>query len=344
MTSTDVLKFQNGVGQELILSGCLLSRENNDNFSRPVTLSILTILTNKYNIESLENLIISLERHASTLLTHDRADLTTADESRRLEEITSIYAIAAGMLRRYAGKPAKPLIHSLKEAPKDTKIGHHLARRLEMIVAPQQPLTKEKHAIVKALWMQKVYFEMVNPMLQAALGQNTEVQDPLIKTNFSIAVLLMVKHMNFQIYEADADKILRIAIGIAQNVGSGPDVQAALDVLKNILIESSDKGQDHIRSIIKICVASFSSKPSSAQRPEWLSADYASSANSLESQAGCGKMGLEILGGLPKMFESQDLVPHAPQVQRELTIACGHRVRDLRKTARLARQAWIGLR
>lgn len=308
-----------------------------------MALSILTILGNKYNIETLDSLITPLERQTSNLLGQEGA--SNEDDASRLEQLTAIYAIAAGMLRRYSGKQAKPLLQLLKEAPKDPKIGHHLGRRLEMITAPQKPLAKENYAIVKPLWMQKVYFELVNPMLQAALGTNSDIQDPLIKTNFSIGVLLMVKHMTYAIYEADADKILRIAIGIAQNIGAGPDVQAALDVLKNILVEASEKGQDQLRSIIKICIATFSNKATSThKRPDWLPEDYASGANDLENQAGCGKMALEIIGGLPKMFESQYLVPHAPQVQRELTIACGHQVRDLRRTARLARQAWADLR
>ena len=329
----------------MILSGCLAPQETGDVFPRPVTLSILTTLANKFNIETLENLIATLEQHARKLLALEGDDSSNDDTSRRLEQITSIYAIAAGILRRYAGKPAKGLIQLLKEAPKDPKIGQHLARRLEMIVVPQKPLTKENYAVVKPLWMQKVYFELVNPLLQTAIGANPDVQDPLIKTNFSIAVLLMVKHMGFPIYEADADKIFRVAIGIAQNIGAGSDVRAALEVLKNTLVEAPEKGQDHTRSIINICVASFSSiQATPRKRPEWLPADYVSGTNHAETQAGCGKMSLEIIGGLPKMFESSQLVPHARQVERELTIACGHQMRDLRRSARLARQGWAEFR
>ncbi|CAM1503030.1 Fc.00g078060.m01.CDS01 [Cosmosporella sp. VM-42] len=337
--------FGNGIGQELLLSGCLAPQEAGDFSPRPVTLSMLTTLANKFNVETLDNLILTLEQHARTLLSQEGADSGNDENSRRLEQITSIYAIAAGILRRYAGKQAKGLIQLLREGPKDPKIGHHLARRLEMLVVPQQPLTKENYAIVKPLWMQKVYFELVNPMLQTAIGANSDVQDPLIKTNFSIAVLLMVKHMSFPIYEADADKILRVAIGLAQNIGAGPDVQAALDVLKNTIVEAPEKGQDHLRSITNICIASFSNNSSTKQeRPEWLSADYASGANDAETQAGCGMIGLEIIGRLPKIFESRHLVPHSRRVERELTIACGHRVRDLRRSARLARQAWAEFR
>ncbi|KAF4983290.1 hypothetical protein FZEAL_1275 [Fusarium zealandicum] len=313
--------FENGVAQELILSGFSAS----SSLSRPVTLSILTILANKYKIETLPGLMAALDQRTSSL-----ASASSEDETSRLEQTTSVYALAAGMVRRYAGKEAKGLLQLIRESPKDPKIGSELARRLEMIVAPQQPLTKEKYAIVKPLWVQKVYFELVSPMLQAATGQDAEVQEQQIKASFSTGVLLMVKHMNFPIYEADATKILRISIAVAQSSGVGPETKAALDVLKNTLVESPDKGKDHLRSIIKICTGVFAHKSSAA-------AD-------LETEGACGKLALEILGGLPRMYESQHLMPHAPQVQRELTHSCGHRVREVRKTARLARAAWTDLK
>ncbi|KAJ3523898.1 hypothetical protein NM208_g12272 [Fusarium decemcellulare] len=315
--------FDNGVAQELVLGGFGAS----PGISRPVTLSILTILANKYKIETLPSLIATLEQRTSSLLPASSPEVETP----RLEQITSVFALVAGMVRRYVGKEAKGLLQLIKEAPKDPKLGSELARRLEMIVAPQQPLTKENYATVKLLWTQKVYFELVNPMLQAATGQDAEVQDQQIKTSYSTAVLLMVKHMNFPIYEADADKILRISIAVAQNSGIGPETKAALDVLKNTLVEAPEKGKGHIRSIIKICTGVFSHKSPST-------------IVDLETEGACGKLALEIVGGLPRMYESQHLLPHARQVQKELTLVCGHRVREVRKTARLARVAWADLK
>ncbi|KAM0436000.1 hypothetical protein ACHAPT_002892 [Fusarium lateritium] len=315
--------FDTGVAQELILSGFVA----NPSPSRPVTLSILTILANKYKIETLLSLIVALEQLTSTLLPAP----SSQDDASRLEQITSVYALVAGMVRRYSGKEAKGLLQLIKNSPKDPKLGSELARRLEVIVVPQQPLTKENYAIVKPLWVQKVYFELVSPMLQAATGQDAEVQDQQVKASYSTGVLLLVKHMNFPIYEADADKILRISIAVAQNSDIGPETKAALDVLKNTLVEAPEKGKGHLRSIIKICTRVFSHKTSAA------SVDP-------ETEGACGKLALEIVGGLPRMYESQHLLPHAPQVQRELTLVCGHGVREVRKTARLARVAWADLK
>ncbi|KAH6890562.1 Dos2-interacting transcription regulator of RNA-Pol-II-domain-containing protein [Thelonectria olida] len=332
--------FARGIAQDLILSGASIKTSSNG-FARPITLAILTILANKHKIESLPSLISSLEQRATTLI---KGLSDEEDQDSRLEQVKATYALAAGMMRRYIGKEAKGLVQLLRDAPRDAKIGHRLARQLEMIAVPQQPLTKENYATVKPLWMQKVYFDLVSPMLQAAVGADPDVQDQLIKTNYSVGVLLVAKHMNFPIYEADADKILRISISVAQNITAGPDASAALDVLKNILVDAPERGKGHLRSIIKICIGVFSSKPSSTKRPDWLPEDYTPTVSDPVVEAGRGKLALEIAGALPRMFDSQHLLPHASQVQRELTLACGHGVRDLRRTARLARAAWAELK
>jgi DNA repair/transcription protein MET18/MMS19 len=271
--------------------------------------------------------VSALEQRASALLKAS----ASGNESSQLEQITSVYALVAGMVRRYSGKEAKALLDVVKDSPKDPQLGAELARRLEMVVAPQQPLMKENYAIVKPLWTQKVFFQLVNPMLQAATGKDADVQDQQAKASYSTAVLLMVKHMGFAIYEADADSILRISIAVAQNSGIGPETKAALDVIKNILTEAPEKGKGHIRSIIKICSSVFSHTPKSA-------------TESVDTEGACGKLALEIVGSLPRTYDSQHLIPHAPQVQRQLTLVCGHRVREVRKTARLARAAWADLK
>jgi DNA repair/transcription protein MET18/MMS19 len=219
-----------------------------------------------------------------------------------------------------------------------------------MIAVPHDALTKDKYAVVKPLWMQKVYFELVKPLLLAATGADPGVEDQLIKTNFSVGVLALIKHMSFSIYEDDADKVLLVCISVAQNIGGGSDLEAAVRVMKHIIAEASDKAQDHLRSIIFICIEAFSSRRTSTssssakEPPAWLPSDYAAAGSDAEVQGACGKLGLDIVGGLPKIFESRYLVPFAPQVQRELTAACGHKMRDVRRSARLARAAWVDLK
>lgn len=150
--------------------------------------------------------------------------------------------------------------------------------------------------------------------------------------------------MKFSIYEDDADKIVRIAIRVAQILGVGADGMAALQVIKDILVESSDKAEDHIRSLVTICTGIFTNNKVALVRPDWVLADYGVGADSLAVRTGCGKLALEIVGGLPRMFEPRHLLAYEPQVKRDLSTACGLGVRDLRATARLARGAWADVK
>lgn len=338
------IQYESGVAQQILIEGSSLKDSADVVALKSVRRSILALLANKHNIEAEDSVMANLETSLEKALQNTKESSDDASLAANLETCLSIFALIGGLLRRYSGIKVKALIQRLCTAPNDARSGYQLGRGLEVIVAPQRFLTKENFAVVRLLWLQKVYIELIKPMLEVALGNDSTITDPLIKTNFSVAVLLMVKHLSFSIYEEDADKILRIAIGIAQNIGTGPDGMAALQVIKNILVEASEKAQDHLRSLVKICTGIFTSRGPSSNRPDWLPVEYGAGFTSLEVQAGCGKIALEIVGGLPRMFETRYLLAYEPQVQRDLSTACGHRVRELRSTARYARGAWADVK
>lgn len=295
---------------------------------------ILTILANKSKIERVEDIMSPINIQAEELLSNDGHSNIDAVAS-------PVFSIAAGLLRRFTLKKdqGQGLLRFLRECPGTPKHGRFFASQLETIVTPQQILSKDNFATVSPLWTQKTYIQLTKTMVPKALGQDADVTDRIVKMNFSTAVLAMVKHMNFAIYEDDAQDILRIAIGYAQAVGTSPEVTSALDVLRNILIEAPDKGEQHLNSIIAICSSVVSKKAST--QPEWLPREYLSADSADGStRAKREKLALDIMGGLPRMFESRHLLTLAPKVERELTLACGNGVRELRKTARLARNAW----
>lgn len=303
-----------------------------------VAKSIVTILSNKYKIETSEPLMRLIEARANTISqqSHDAGD-TGAN-------LDAISAIAAGMLRRNSGKPAQPLLSLLKEslqniqaAASASKAPGAAARRLEALVTSRDILAKDNFAIVRPLWTQKAYFDVVKPLLGAASALKGPDQLD-VRANLSVGLLLMVRHMPFAIYEDDAEEIVRIAISVAQRGVTGDqtvptaasDVRAALQVLKDILIADKDQGKTHLKSIVSLCVDIFSSSPSSSAKAR--------------PDPHCVKLALEIAGGLPNMFESQHLLQYRPRLDRELALACGNPVRELRRTARLAREAWDRLK
>lgn len=305
----------------------------------------LAVLANKYELENLEDLMATIEQHLKNALEH--ATKGTSPEARRrgLDQATTIFTLAGGLLRRCTGKQTRGLLRLLLQAPGDPVAGHLLGRGLEVITAPQPFITDSIGSVQRPLWMQKVYIDLVKPMIGAAIGVSSERHSPLVKTNFGVTVLLMVRHMKFPIYEEDSGAILRVAISTVQNLGNGFDAKAALEVVKNILVEAPDTVQDHLGSLIKICTGLFSAGPLSApRRPEWLPQGYAAAPDDAQVQAGCGSCALEIVGRLPRLFETRHLLAYAPQVQRELAAACGHGSRDVRKIARSARTAWSDLK
>jgi DNA repair/transcription protein MET18/MMS19 len=301
----------------------------------------LTILANKYKVESLSYLVTRLEGRLEAALKNAQNSSDGDDASRYLEQVSSIYAIVSGVVRRPSGTQARGLIQRLREAPRNAATGHLLARRLEMIVAPQKFLSKDSFAVVKPLWTQKLYFELVKPMLEITTSQDSEAGSQLVKTNYRIGVLSMVKHMPFSIWEDDCVEILRASVVLSQTLGPGPDTLPALQILKSILAESSEKGQEYIKSLINISLPCFSLKGAlQRKQPDWLPSGYVPAKINPEIEADCGRLALEVVGALPRLFESSYVVPFVPQVRRELSLACGHPVRDVRRLARVARKAW----
>ncbi|VUC34904.1 unnamed protein product [Clonostachys rosea] len=318
--------FESGVAQQVLLRGVTISYDAADSVSRAVSRSILTIFSNKHKIETVEPLITQLNQQAQTVL-QQAQNSVDAESSSIYSQSISLFAIAAGVLRRFCGKQIQPLLKLLSEVPTAGTIGKQLSQHLELVVAPQAILSKENFAVVKPLWMQKIYFQLVKPLLEAALAPPAADAPANSKASINVGVLSLIKHMNFPIYEEDSEKVMRIAISTAQSDAAGvADTRAALEVLKNIVVESPDKGESHARSIIDICVGEISLK------------------TSRERDAETGKIAMEIMVGLPRLFDSRHLLPHRPQVERELALACGNPVRELRRLARVARAAWSDLK
>ncbi|GAO19499.1 hypothetical protein UVI_02054360 [Ustilaginoidea virens] len=329
--------YDMGVAQQIIFEDAPTESD-----SSPARRAILAVLANKYSIETLDSVMTDLERSLDDAL----RNLHTSDSpTHSLGLSLSLFALLGGLLRRHSGSRVQRILQILQTAPNNAAFGSRLARGLETIVAPQKLLTKESFAVVRLLWLQRVYIGLIKPMLEVAVGNDSTITDAPIRANFSIAVLLMIKHVGFSVWEEDAAKILRIAIVVAQNLGTGLYVLVALQAVKSILVESSDKVEAHIPGLIKICTSVFTGRTASFDgRPERLPTDAADVTDSLEVQAGCGKLALEIVGGLPRMFEPRHLLAYEPQVQRDLSTACGHKVRELRSTARLARGAWADVK
>lgn len=334
--------YDMGVAQQLLIEGTSSTPYQDDSAGLPVTRAILAVLANKYKLETFDDLMATLEQHLERALERAMSGPSPEDRCRGLEQSLAIFTLAGSLLRRCIGKQTRGLLRLLYSAPNDSAAGYRLGRALEVIAAPQPFVMDSVGSVQKPLWLQKVYINLVKPMIGAAIRASLVIEDPLIRTNYGVAALHMIKHAKFAIYEDDANDILRIAISTARSLGTGPDAKAALEVLGRILVEAPEAVQVHLRSVVGVCTRLAAA---ARGRPEWMPPDYAvAAADDPAAEAACSRLALEIVGGLPRVFEARHLLAYVPQVQRELAAACGLRVRDLRKTARVARAAWSDLR
>ncbi|PFH61757.1 hypothetical protein XA68_16377 [Ophiocordyceps unilateralis] len=335
-----------GVAQRMLLDGTS-SAFHGDHAADglPVTRAILSVLANKYKLETVDGVMTAIEQDAQSALKQAAMGSSPEDQRQGLDQALTIFTLAGSLARRSTGHRTRALLDLLRPAPEDHTAGYRLARGLELVVAPQTFLTDSVGSVQRPLWMQKVYVDLVKPMMGAATGTSSvEARSRSIQTNYGIAVLAMVKHMRYPVYEEDSSTIIRIAISTAQKLGIGPDTRAALQVINSVLGEAPEVVQDHLGSLISICTSVFTSEPPTTQTDDESPTTQTDDESPEETQAGCAKLALEMVGRLPQTLESRHLLAHAPAVRRQLAAACGHRVRDLRRLARLARTAWADLK
>jgi len=106
-------------------------------------------------------------------------------------------------------------------------------------------------------------------------------------------------------------------------------VVSALDVLVEVLLNEPETLRGHLKAIITGAVKVH--RECSEATPSRGDGAHA---------VMCRKLALQLLGALPKKFEERHLLPYSLQLQRTLGVACGDRVREVRKVALIARENW----
>ncbi|KAF9876473.1 DNA repair transcription protein [Colletotrichum karsti] len=349
---------ERGTAHQILIAG-LLSRDHSASpRSRLIVSAILTIIANKYPVDKLSEIVSMVERQMEFVVGNGSLSEEEEDETGFLEHEKNrlpgenpaqaranlarpVYAITAGVLRRYTGNAFKKVLLAIQRGPANKETGHTLARNLEIVFAPYDSLRKEYFGQVKPLWLQRAYFELVKPMLAKAwpAGSNSP-EDMLVAANYSIAVLAAVKHIPFAIYEDDTEDLVRLILCAVRYLPSGGDVQAGLRVLEEIAHNSPDRIKPFLKSIIEACISIFTRGDSQTENSSWMPAGYMPFDHSNVAQAQCRCLVIRVLGLLPPQFEHRHLLDSASQVRRMLSQASGDRVREVRKAALVARQAW----
>jgi DNA repair/transcription protein MET18/MMS19 len=230
---------------------------------------------------------------------------------------------AGGLARQ--DKDLISVIPTLHEAigQETAEAGMAAARALELLVLEKPYLRTETHAIVRPLYKQWAYANVVKPMYPLALPVSQAV--PQAK-NYTVAILSILKHCAFAVYEDDVQDIIRMLMASLSEMltSRSSDAHAALKVLQDILRNDHQALKDHLTAVIDNVVKAV-------QRP---------SEGTTAAPVVCRKIGVQILAELPAKFEEQYLLRYSLRINRLLTESCGDPVREVRRAAIVARESW----
>jgi DNA repair/transcription protein MET18/MMS19 len=263
--------------------------------------------------------------------------------------LDAVFAAVSGIIRRNMGSAVKSLLSSVGQAPSDKEHGRRYAGKMEKIFTKNLILSrKETHAVRNRFWKQRAYFELIKPMLPLAWPNNLE--DKVIGCNYAVAVMTVLCEMEYEIYEEDAEQVIRLVIASYHKVGLCMDTSKGLSSLTAIATNAPDKLVPFLKTVIGVCIDIL--KPPAQQEFRERLAKVAPAPAPVPNMSGildgwvpdnvlyqCRSEVVLLLQGLTKL-PSRYLVEHAPVVRRALHETSGDDSRELRKTALSARIAW----
>ena len=293
--------------------------------------SITSILANKYTRqdESWPPLVELACGNMKTAL----ADLSGSESTTQFRTLQIGLSFAAGALPNY-DKHLQKLVHMLIEVPSHPTLGLYAAREFGTLVVRKAELTPENHAVSKRLWKQWTYTQLVKPMLEKAFPFDRTLPEG---HNYAVAVMSILKHLPFEIYEDDGDSVVRIAIPALTSLGVGPDVEASLKILLQVLENKPEVLKQRINAIVKSALELYEKAKDGAKEEQGGSvAGLVTRVNPPAYR----KLALELIARLPLKFEERHLLSYVAKLQRLLSLACGDSVREVRQAALKARVNW----
>ena len=293
------------------------------------TEALLASITNKFPVEAHGNTVGALESLVERVTDMNSADDTVDDTSRLA--LMGIVAIVTGAIMRHAkGGGANSLLQKLIQTPIIPRIGQEIGRRLQQVVAPILDQDGSL-SVVLPTWKAKTYHQFVRPMLERALPRPDVSNGELLRRlNYRVAVLGMLRWMDFAIYEDDVDMILRASICLAQGPPCEKDAASSLWAIKTVLERDPNAAKSHLDSLVQICQQAI------------RNADSPVFHDVLLGSHACQILALDILLLIGQKYEKDDaqIRSVATAVNRTLTIASGLGSRSIREKARLARGLW----
>ncbi|KAI5816584.1 RNAPII transcription regulator C-terminal-domain-containing protein, partial [Pyronema omphalodes] len=197
-----------------------------------------------------------------------------------------------------------------------TPLGASCARGFQLLLSPSPDLSKENHAILRLLYKQRVFSQVV-PLLIDGFKQS----DSTSKPNFLIALSNIIRYVPSSIITPELPKLLPLLLQSMDLEDTGVKA-ATIETLLVTISESADVVKEHLGSVVS----------------RLLKATEAP-ANPVRVRI----MALRCIKAFPTALRRELLLPYKRQVVKMLTGALEDPRRNVRKEAVEARGVWSRL-
>ncbi|KAK5633077.1 hypothetical protein RRF57_008791 [Xylaria bambusicola] len=242
------------------------------------------------------------------------------------------------ILHYLAGDIARPLTGSdqnylltlvVDNAPSDMVIGRLFAQNLGLLVMPRESLSDINHPIRKKLGPGWFYHKNVIPYLDRCFqGDGIDEHEAV---NRAVGIFSILRHLSYDIYSSEAARIVRIGIRSLSTFQVGVETDSLLAVLLHILEKDHAELRGHLAALVQGLVSIYTTARNAAN-----ARNRESIATRMHMLQFCQKL-------TESKYDNHLLLPHRRDLLRPLAAACGDSVREIRRTALKARQAWEGL-
>lgn len=344
--------------------GDLTSASQGKTLATPGRAGVAVLLANKYNTRAStpedssawKRVLTEIE---DTLKTPSRmADLSFSQFNR-------IVGILWGAIARGDQFLSKTLSEAISHAAaKSGRVSSkHTARELHLLFLPLETLCPNlppAYTITKRLHKQWAYHHCVHPILTRAYPLQPEGDESVA---YAIYALHAVKNLTLAQYEADADKILRIALIAMHKAVEHPDIEAAFSVVLHILGRDPRLVKDHVASVVGACkhvytkaagppssLSGDNTEPQGGTDP-WGSLPWGELGGGAAAAAGGDPTGraklretsVYLLQRMARELDEMAARACADEVIVHLETVLGDQLRYIRQLAQAAKGAWLKL-
>ncbi|KAI3331656.1 hypothetical protein HD806DRAFT_166327 [Xylariaceae sp. AK1471] len=319
--------------------------------------TLSTVLSNKFDVKkdsTLMNKRLQTQQPIVTtmhglLAQHPLPDDTTWT----FRTFRSIIHYLAGDVARLRQEPYHNTLLSfvVENAPTDIMMGRQFAQNLGLITTPRECLSDTNHAVRNKLSIAKLYHKIVRSYFDRCFpGPGVEEREAV---NRAVAIFSILRHLEYKQYSYDVATIVRIGIRSLSTFKVGVETESLLAVLLHILEEEPDELREHLAGLIQGLTAVYGMARNVADAARFkpntnpaTGEEYRSKTSRADNRDPVATR-MYTLRFFQKLTESKYdahlLLPHRRGLLRPLAAACGDSVREIRRTALKARQAWEGL-